>query len=133
MDSKAEIELGNVAQHNASGDAVKQFAQRMVQDHGKVSQDLERLASSKNIALTQTVNEEQRKNSARLSKLSGAKFDREYMQAMVEDHQKAVDQFQREANNAQDPDLKSFVSNTLPTLQEHLRQAQEVSNSLPRR
>jgi putative membrane protein len=130
MDSRAEVELGNVAQQNASSDAVKQFGQRMVQDHSKASKELERLVSKKGIALSKTVDEEQRTDAVKFSKLSGPNFDRAYMREMVDDHKKTLEEFQHQADNAQDPDVRSFAVNSLPNLQDHLRQAQEVMSSL---
>jgi putative membrane protein len=130
MDSRAEVELGNVAQQNASSDAVKQFGQRMVQDHSKASKELERLVSKKGIALSKTVDEDQRTDAVKFSKLSGPNFDRAYMREMVDDHKKTLEEFQRQAESAQDPDVRSFAVNSLPNLQDHLRQAQEVMSSL---
>ena len=130
MDSRAEVELGNVAQQNASSDAVKQFGQRMVQDHSKASKELERLVSKKGIALSKTVDEEQRTDAVKFSKLSGPNFDRAYMREMVDDHKKTLEEFQGQADSAQDPDVRAFAMNSLPNLQDHLRQAQEVMRSL---
>jgi len=62
----------------------------------------------------------------RLQKLNGAAFDRAYMQAMVNDHVKDVDAFKKEANAGHDPEVKSFASTTLPTLEEHLQQARQA-------
>ena len=64
----------------------------------------------------------QKKLHDRLSKLSGAEFDRTYVDEMVKDHRKDVKEFQREAEKAKDPDVKSWASKTLPTLQDHLKQ-----------
>jgi putative membrane protein len=65
----------------------------------------------------------------KLSGLSGADFDKTYMQAMVKDHQKDINEFQKEANNGSNADLKAFAAQTLPTLQEHLRMAQEAQTT----
>src|SRR5205085_2385123 len=67
-------------------------------------------------------------NMDKLSKLSGAEFDRAYMSMMVKDHKKDVKEFQDEANKGQDTDVKGFASTTLPTLQEHLRMAEDVNS-----
>jgi putative membrane protein len=133
MDSRAEVELGNVAQQNASSEAVKQFGQRMVQDHSKAGKELERLVSKKGIVLSKTVDEDQRTDAVKFSKLSGSNFDRAYMREMVDDHKKTLEEFQRQADSAQDPDVRSFAANSLPNLQDHLRQAQEVMTSLGRK
>ena len=69
---------------------------------------------------------EQKSEKDKLSKLSGAAFDKEYMSAMVEDHDKDVKAFQDKAKDAKDADLKAFVTKTLPTLEEHQRMAKEI-------
>ena len=66
----------------------------------------------------------------RLSRLTGAKFDRAYARDMVADHQKDIAAFKREANSGQNPDIKNFASQTLPTLEDHLKQAREMEKSL---
>jgi putative membrane protein len=48
------------------------------------------------------------------------------MDHMVKDHQKDVKEFQKQADKAKDADVKNFAANTLPTLQEHLKMAQEA-------
>lgn len=71
----------------------------------------------------------------KLSKLSGANFDREYMKNMVSDHKKDISDFKSEARKAKDPDVKQFAASTEPTLEEHLKLAQsaeKVANSEPR-
>ena len=125
-----EVELGRLAQQNASSDAVKQFGQRMEQDHTKANQDLQQVASSKGITLPQSINDKHAAEKDRLAKLSGKRFDSEYMKEMVKDHKEDVAEFQREANNAQDPDVKAFGARTLPTLQDHLRMAQDVEKTV---
>ena len=66
----------------------------------------------------------------KISKMSGAAFDKAYMQDMVKDHQKDVAEFQKESSNGSDPDLKSWAATTLPTLQEHLRMAKEALSAV---
>ena len=61
-----------------------------------------------------------------LSKLSGKAFDIAYIRDMVKDHTKDVAEFQQEAKNGTDEKIKGFASDTLPTLQDHLKQAQQI-------
>jgi putative membrane protein len=65
----------------------------------------------------------------RLSKLAGAAFDVAYMRDMVKDHTSDISEFQQEAKSGTDEKLKSFASDTLPTLQDHLKQAQQIRAS----
>ena len=122
----AEVELGKLASEKASNDAVKQFGKRMADDHGKAGEELKKLAQDKGITPPMELDGKHKKLHDRLSKLSGAQFDRAYVDEMVKDHRKDVKEFQREAEKAKDPDVKSFASKTLPTLQDHLKQIEGV-------
>jgi len=122
-----EVELGRVATQNAATDRVKDFGQRMVDDHSKANDDLKGLASRENVTLPTAVSKDEQKQIDRLSKLHGAAFDKAYMQAMLQDHEKDVAKFRQESKTARDPDVKDFASRTLPTLEEHLRMAQSIT------
>src|SRR5581483_2939442 len=126
---KAEVELGQLAQQKASSDDVKKFGERMVTDHSKANDQLQQLASQKGITLPDKLNAKDQATKARLEKLSGKQFDQAYMRDMVKDHTKDVNEFQHEANNAKDPDVKSFAQSTLPTLQDHLKEAKQIAPS----
>jgi putative membrane protein len=118
-----EVELGRVAATRAANPRVKEFGQRMVDDHSKADDKLKQIASSKGVALPTELDKSTQREFDKLSKLSGADFDREYMKHMVSDHKKDISDFKSEANKAKDADLKQFASSTLPTLQEHLNLA----------
>lgn len=125
----AEVELGRLAAQKASSDEVKKFAQRMVDDHGKGNDELKSLAQTKNITLPADVDTKDKALENRLSKLSGAAFDKAYMQAMLADHRKDVAAFKRESQSGKDPDVKAWAAKTLPTLEDHLKEAQQASKS----
>jgi putative membrane protein len=125
-----EVELGRLAAQKGQSADVKKFGQRMVTDHSKANAELKKLAASKGITLPAEMNTEQMAEHAKLAKLSGAEFDREYMTLMVEDHDKDVAAFLDESKDGSDPDIKSFAAKTLPTLQEHHRMAKEIKAKL---
>jgi putative membrane protein len=120
----AEVELGQLAQQKASSDQVKQFGARMAQDHSKANEELKQLATSKGVQVPASLDKDAQKDKAKLEKLSGADFDREYMKMMVDDHKDDVSAFEKTAKSGKDPELKSFAAKTLPTLQEHKQLAQ---------
>ncbi|HEX3742945.1 MAG TPA: DUF4142 domain-containing protein [Bryobacteraceae bacterium] len=126
----AEVEMGRVAVQHASNAAVKQFGQRMVDDHSKANDELKAVASRKGFTPPAGVDAKQQATMDRLSSLNGAAFDRAYMQDMVKDHEEDIAEFQREANSGNDPDLKAFAAKTLPTLQEHLKMAREAESQV---
>lgn len=176
-----EVELGRLATQKAMSDEVKQFGQRMVDDHSKANDELMQLASSKGIMMnhsmgsdstaasstdskmsdsntqssgsnTQASGSDNRASGSntmsgqgsnasgddakmmkkhqemvnKLSALSGAEFDRKYMEEMVKDHEKDVAAFQRESTSGSDADLKAWAAKTLPTLREHLQLARDT-------
>jgi putative membrane protein len=123
----AEVELGQLAVQKASSSEVKSFGQRMVDDHGKANEQLKQLAAEKHVDLPQEPGAKQKATKARLEQLSGADFDQAYVAEMVKDHKKDVGEFQRESKMAKDDDLKNFAAQTLPTLQEHLKQIQSIA------
>jgi len=124
--SLAEIELGQMAAQKASSAEVKTFGQRMVADHTQANSQLAPIASQKGVTLPTQPSAMHRAAANRLSKLSGADFDRAFMDQMVMDHQKVVAEFQRVSTGAKDSDVKSFASANLPAMQEHLQMAQDL-------
>jgi putative membrane protein len=120
----AEVKLGKLAQQQAESDEVKQFGQRMVDDHTKANDQLKAIAEKKNIDLPQGPPDQAQKAYDDLQKKSGQDFDQAFMDTMVQDHHKAVDLFQQEAKSGKDADLQGFATATLPTLQQHLDLAQ---------
>jgi len=126
MGGMMEVELGRLAAQQGASDAVKQFGQRMVDDHSKANQELMALAQGKGITLPTEMDEKHHKDMTKLSGLSGAEFDREYGKMMASDHRKDVSEFEKESSRAADADLREFATRTLPTLQEHLRMAEAL-------
>ena len=126
----SEVDLGNLAKQKGTSQSVKDFGQRMVRDHTKANDDLKQIASQKGATLPSELDRSDRSTMDKLQKATGADFDREYANAMVKDHRTDVKEFQNAAQNATDPDLKSFAQKTLPTLQEHLRLAEDMQRNI---
>jgi putative membrane protein len=124
----AEVELGKMAADKGSSDDVKKFGQRMVDDHSKANDQLKQIASGKGLTVPDDLNAKDKATKTRLAKLSGAQFDRAYMNDMVKDHVQDVADFNKEAKMGKDPDIKGFASQTLPTLQDHLKNARSVAS-----
>ena len=129
MGGMEEVELGRVAAQKGTSDAVKQFGQRMVDDHSKANSELMSLASSKGITLPTALDEKHQKEVTKLSAMSGAEFDRAYSKMMLSDHNKDVSEFEKQSTKGTDPDLKAFAGKTLPTLQEHLQLAKALPDN----
>lgn len=123
----AEVELGKLAAEKGSSEDVKKFGQRMVDDHTKANDQLKQVASSKGVDVPTDLNTKDKATKERLSKLSGEKFDQAYMSDMVKDHQQDVAEFRKASKMAKDPEVKSFASQTLPTLEDHLKEARSIA------
>jgi len=126
----AEVKLGQLAADKASNPDVKAFGQQMVDDHTKANDQLKSVAQEQGITLPADVNQKQQAMYDRLSKLSGADFDRQYVKGMVMDHEEDVKDFRKEANSGKDEKIKSFASQTLPTLQQHLDKIKSIQSKM---
>jgi len=122
----AEVKLGELAEQNGSSQAVKDFGQRMVNDHRHADKKLKTAASEENISLPTEMSAKDQATYDRLSKLSGPAFDRAFTRDMVKDHEADIAAFRHEANDGKDSTIKSFASQTLPTLEDHLKLARET-------
>jgi len=125
-----EVELGKAAQDKASNEKVKEFGKRMEQDHSKANDELKKIASDKGVQLSSDLDKKHKSTMDKLTKLSGAEFDRQYMRDMVSDHKEDIKKFQNEADKGKDADLKKFASQTLPTLKEHLQLAESAADAV---
>jgi len=122
---KMEIDLGRYMEEHGHNVKVREFGHRMVTDHTAADTKLRAAATRSTVQLPAAAGAEDKETLSELSKLKGAALDRAYIDDMVKDHQKDVQLFQREAQSGTNPQLKSFAQDTLPTLQQHLSQAQE--------
>ena len=125
-----EVQLGKLAQEKAGNEKVKEFGKRMEQDHSKANDELKKIASDKDIQLSNDLDKKHKGKVDKLTKLSGADFDKQYMGAMVSDHKEDIKKFQRVADKGKDADLKQFASQTLPTLKQHLQLAESTAQQV---
>jgi len=128
----AEVNAGLAASKRASSAEVKEFAERMVKDHGKANKELLALADKKRIRVARTMDAKHSAAIDKMIKLSGGDFDREYMEGQVKDHEKAVELFEKQSKSGKDAELKEWAEKTLPTLKEHLKIAKDVKDKVGR-
>ncbi|HTS77496.1 MAG TPA: DUF4142 domain-containing protein [Bryobacteraceae bacterium] len=118
---QAEIQLGQLAQTNASSNVVKQDGQRMVTDHTKLEGRVKSAAATMNVTLPTGVSAQDKNLYDSLSAKTGASFDKPYVLAMISGHRQAIAEFQREAENGASANVKMLAQDALPTLKEHLQ------------
>jgi putative membrane protein len=130
-DSQSEIALAKLAQEKATNPKVKEFAAMMIRDHTKAGGELKALAASAGIDASVHADADHDADlSNRLAKLSGAEFDREYMDAMVDNHEKAVNDAEERAEDADNDHVKQWANKTLPTLKQHLELAKQINQGI---
>ena len=118
QDGMTEVELGKLALDKSKNAAVRDFAQRMVTDHGKANKELASLASANGIDAPKKLDAEHQAIVNDMKSLDGARFDATYSHHMNMDHTKAISLFEAESK-APEKELADFAQKTLPTLQEH--------------
>jgi putative membrane protein len=112
-----EVEMGKMAAQNAQNADVKKFGNRMVTDHSKANNELMSLASEEGVKLPG-------------AKAGKWKSDKDYMNDMVKDHEKDLAEFQEEAKNGNDADLKKFAEKTSKVVSKHLQMAKDIQAKL---
>lgn len=122
----AEIQFSKLAQQRAANPAVKQFADRMVADHGSMHAELERLMAAKGNEPPRGLSNDHETLLDKLQRTQPEKFDASYMDEMVKLHRKDVGAFKKVAKSARDADVKAFAAKGLPTLEAHLELARSV-------
>ena len=126
----SEAELGNLAKQKGTSDSVRNFGERMSRDHQKANNEWKDIAAKKGATIPADLTHGERSTMDKLQKANGAEFDKEYSQAMVKDHKKDVKDYKDAAEDLKDPDLKAFAQKTIPTLEEHLRLAEDMERNV---
>jgi putative membrane protein len=121
-----EVQAAELARSQATSPAVKDFAERIITDHGKANQELKRLAQKKDATLPTTLSSKEERGLDHLRKASVRDFDKVYAQHMVEEHQHDLNKFRRAAEHADDPDLKSFAQGASVMIEDHLLAAKDL-------
>lgn len=122
-----EVELGKIAEDNASSARVKAFGAMMVKDHSEANSNLKGIANSLNIAIPDSVSNDSRKEINDLKMKKGKEFDKAYVKMMVDDHKKDIAEFRKCADNCSDSTIKNFAYTTLPVLEKHLDSIQAIA------
>jgi len=124
-----EIEMGKLALQKSSDEQVKQFAQRMVDDHGKMQEQLKPAAEQMGVKVPDGPSKGQMKSMDKMKALSGDAFDQAYIKDMVKDHKSDDSDFKLEAQSTQNPQLKQLVTQSDQTIQSHLQQIEQIAKS----
>lgn len=129
-DGRAEVELGRMAQSRSRNPAVREFGEMMVRDHTKAAEELKAAARQAEHAAPAETDSDHQRLSEKLSELTGTEFDREYMNAMVSEHEEAVRELEGKSDTSNNAEVKQWAAKTLPAVRQHLDRAKQIRESL---
>lgn len=127
-----EVAAGTLARDRGVSDAVRHYGEHMVTDHSAAGQELKALAAGKGWSVPEELAAKERASLDRLNTFTGAAFDREFANLMVNSHQEAVALFETASanNGVPDGDLRQWAGGKLPTLKKHLQEAQALQGTV---
>lgn len=126
----AEVKEAKLAEQKASDPAVQEFGRWMVADHEMANKRLKGIAHREGLTIPSQPNSTQQSQYAQLQKLSGSRFDHQYIQGQVQDHKKVISAFEQEESSGQNRALKAYARQTLPLLRAHLQEAETLSKTM---
>ena len=129
---KMEVQMGQLGQQQGQDQQVKALAAALVRDHSQANQKLQQIASTKNITPDRAGDKHQ-KHQQHLDKLksqSGAEFDKEFVKMALKHHKKDISEFEKAHTQLNDPELKTFITATLPKLREHQQMAKAAAQKV---
>ncbi len=123
----AEVQLGQLALQKSSNNDVKQFAQKMVDDHTKLGDLMKQVAQQMSVKTPDSPSSKDKSTMAKLQALNGDDFDKAYIKDMVKDHQQDEKEFKEEAQNASNPALKEVAAQAEQMISQHLQLIQQIA------
>lgn len=121
----SEIQLGQLAENQGASQGVKDFGRTLEQDHTQAREQAAQVAKQVGVTPPQAMMPEARQEKAKLSRMHGAAFDREFARYMVNDHKKDIRKFEQQA--AGKGPTAQLARQTLPTLKKHLKMAESLA------
>jgi putative membrane protein len=125
----AEVQLGQLAQQKSQSNDVKQFGQKMVEDHTQLSEQMKPIAQQLGVKEPKGPSKKEKQLMAKLEGLSGPQFDEAYIQAMVKDHKDDLREFKDEAQTAQNQNVKQAAQQGAGVISQHLQMIQQIAQS----
>ena len=121
-----EIEMAKLAQTNGASQEVKDFGKTLETEHTAVLSTLRGVAAAQNINMPQAMTTDQSMHVQDMAAKKGADFDKEFINMMVEGHEKSIASFKDAAAGNENNQVKDFAQKTLPALQKHLDRAKAI-------
>ena len=127
---QAQISLALLVDGRAASKRAKEFAEEMIAAHKRISREIQEMAGAKGVQLPPELSDEHKRKLKELTPLSGHAFDREYMQYIMWDHQRDVQEFEESMQTVEDPDVLHWSYRTLPMFRAHVEEARWIKQSL---
>jgi len=127
MGGMAEVQLGQLAAQKGSSDDVKQFGQKMVDDHTKLGDQMKTVAGEIGVMPPNSISPKDQALMTRLQALSGEQFDKAYIRAMVKDHEKDNMDFKKEASSGSSSAVKEAATKGDQVIEQHLQMIKEIA------
>ncbi len=125
--SLAEVQLGQLTLQKSNNPQVKEFAQRMIDDHTKLNEQMKPVAQQLGVTVPDQISKGDRKTIAKLQALSGSAYDQAYIKDMVKDHKQDLSDFQMEASSGQDQTTRDAATQGSKVIAQHLQMAQQMA------
>jgi putative membrane protein len=125
----AEVQLGQLAQQKSQSDDVKQFGQKMVEDHTQLGEQMKPIAQQLGVREPKGPSKKDKELAAKLEGLSGQQFDEAYIQAMVKDHKQDLKEFKNAAQTTQNPNVKQVAQQGVGVISQHLQMIQQIAQN----
>ena len=122
-----EIQMSQIALKKTKNDDLKTYAQKMIDDHTKLMSDMKPFADQMGVTPPAKLKPEHQQEAMRLKSMSGDKFDKEYIKAMVADHHKDLAEFTAEENSTGNAELKSTVAQGKQVVQQHTDMIDQIA------
>jgi putative membrane protein len=123
----AEVQLGQLTLQKSNNEQVKQFAQKMIDDHGKMNDQMKPVAQQLGVSVPQQPSKKDRQTMSKLQALSGTDYDQAYIKDMIKDHKQDLSDFQNEASSGQDPTVKDAAAQGSKIIAQHLQMVQQLA------
>ena len=123
----AEVKLGQLAEQKSQSEDVKQFGQKMVNDHTQLGDQMKPIAQQLKVSVPTGIPAKDQMLYSKLEKLSGSEFDREYIKAMLKDHQEDLKEFKKEASTGKNPEVKQAAQQGSTVISQHLSMIQQIA------
>lgn len=129
MINEMQIDIGKMAQEKASNESVGIYGKLLYEDHSKALKDLMKIAQSRNMNISDTLDNEHSLKVAQLSVEEGHAFDRKFLEMMEDGHRKDIQKYENALTSISKSDVKAWIDNSLANLRNHLQKAQQLQNA----